>query len=111
MLRAEPVHSDHQADSTEKFHRNLARANASRFAPRRSAGDFDAELEQDVTLRRTERAFIEAERAAVKADARAVPTDPEQFVAWFDSLIETCHERSEPLCSWLAREASAEQVQ
>lgn len=61
-------------------------------------------------MRRTERAFVEAERAAVKSAARAVPTDPEAFVTWFDSLAETNSQSSEALCAWLASEASAEQV-
>ena len=111
MLRAEPVQSPSAPNANERLHCRLAAANARRLAPRRSVGDFDAELEHDVTMRRTERAFVEAERAAVKRDARAVPTNPDQFAAWFESLTETSRQNAEPLSSWLAHEASPEQAQ
>ncbi len=110
MLRAEPV-SDQGADAQERLHRSLAAANARRLAPRRSVGDFDAELEHDVTMRRTERAFVEAERAAVKIEARSVPTDPQAFAAWFESLAETSRQNAEALSSWLASEAAPAQSQ
>jgi hypothetical protein len=111
MLRAEPVQSETAVDSNERLQRALASGNARRFAPRRSAGDFDAELEQDVTLRRSERTFVEAERAAIKSEARAVPTDPAQFAAWFESLTETHGSASDALSSWLGSEATSEQAE
>lgn len=111
MLRAEPVQSESPADANERLHRGLAAANARRFAPKRSVGDFDAELEHDVTMRRTERTFVEAERAAVKAEARRVPAEPEPFATWFESLTETGRQYSEPLSSWLANQASPTQTQ
>ncbi len=61
-------------------------------------------------MRRTERAFVEAERAAVKSEAQAVTSDPDQFVAWFDSLTETSARNAAALWAWLASEATAEQL-
>jgi hypothetical protein len=110
MLRAEPVPFD-SADSNELVHRQLASANARRLAPRRSVGDFDAELEHDATMRRSERTFVEAERAAVKSEARAVPTDPAAFAAWFDALTEAPSVVFQALLSDLASEATAEQAE
>ncbi len=108
MLRAEPVPTE-PVDSNDTIHRHLARANASRFAPRRTAGDFDAELEHEAAMRRTERTFVEAERAAIKAQACTVPSEPTAFIAWFESIAASYNSACEALFTALAS-ASVDQV-
>jgi len=108
MLRAEPVASD-AVDANDLIHRSLARANAARFAPLRTAGDFDAELEREAAMRRSERTFVEAERAAVKAKAQGAPNTPQTFMAWLESLAALQSSGAEPLLAALGQ-ADAEQV-
>jgi hypothetical protein len=110
MLRAIPNSRNEESTPDETIHRLLASSHRQRLSPRRTAGDFDAELEQDASIRRLERRFVEAERAAVRAEAQAVPTDPARFAAWFTSLNATGAGQNDALFPWLAERATALQL-
>jgi hypothetical protein len=55
--------------------------------------------------------FVEALRAQVSAAVAAVvPTEPEPFIAWYESLERTGPGQHDPLFDWLADEADLEQM-
>jgi hypothetical protein len=109
MLRAVPVSRD-SLTQTETLHRALARANAQRLRPRRTAGDFETELERETSIRRMERQFVEEERACVRAQASAVPKDPDGFLDWFVALKECQLGQTDALFPWLAEQANKQQM-
>jgi hypothetical protein len=109
MLRAVPVHYD-PLTQTETLHRALARANAQRLRPRRTAGDFETELERETSIRRMERQLVEEERACVRAQARTAPTDPHEFLVWFVALKESQLGQTDALFPWLAERANQQQM-
>jgi len=109
MLRAVPVPRD-SLTQIETLHRALARANAQRLRPRRTVGDFETELERETSIRRMERQFVEEERACVRAQARTVPKDPGDFLAWFVELKESQLGQTDALFPWLAEHANQPQM-
>ncbi len=109
MLHAVPVARE-PLTQTETLHRALARANAQRLRPRRTAGDFETELERETSVRRLERQFVEEERACVRAQASAVPKDPASFLAWFVALKESQLGQTDALFPWLAEQATQQQL-
>jgi len=109
MLRAVPVAHD-PLTQTETLHRALARANAQRLRPRRTAGDFESELERETAVRRMERQFVEEERACVRSQASAAPKDPDGFLDWFVALKESQLGQTDALFPWLAEQANQQQM-
>jgi hypothetical protein len=110
MSRFLPI--DHQGGRLpeEAIHRQLAGSHALRLSPRPETFDFDGELQRELQVRRVERELVETERAAVAHLIRAVPSNPEGFVAWFESLERTGPGQHDPLFSWLAEHASHQQM-
>jgi Iron-containing redox enzyme len=83
-----------------------------RDAQRRLRPSFpeDPQPSEEPELRALEAAFVEEERSAVAPDAARAPVDPEEFVAWFESLRESGPGQGDPLFPFLAEEASLEQM-
>lgn len=97
------------------LHRRLAASHAARLGPRlddivRDERGWQDCLEQEIAAIRLERAFVESERAAVADDVRRVPTDPERFIGWFESLKLSGPGQGDPLFPWLAGEASLHEM-
>ncbi len=110
MLRATPLRPGGASSPDELIHRLLASSHEQRLAPRRTAGDFDTELARETSIRRIERTFVEAERANVAIEARAVPRDATSFLSWFESQNETGPGQRDTLFAWLAQHADREQM-
>lgn len=96
--------------ANEHLHRLLACSHAARLNPGFEAADFEQNLEHEASMRRLERGFIEAERTAVAETVRSVPTQPREFVAWFESLVEWGPGQNDALFPWLAEQATREQM-
>ena len=94
----------------DDFQRGLARWNRARLAPGFPGGDRLRELERDMRMLRREGDFLEALREEVAEQAAAVPTDPDGFIAWFESIREAGPGQGDPLFPWLAAQASVEQM-
>jgi len=90
----------------ELLHRVLLRFNQARFRPALPAGDWEVRVREETELRLLEGRFVEAERAAIAAWAAEAPTDPDAFVAWFQSLEQEGPGQNDPLFPWLATSAS-----
>jgi hypothetical protein len=94
----------------ELMHRLLSASHDQRLSPRLETTDFELDLAREARVRRVERAFVEAERHAVAVELRAVPTEPTQFVEWFEALEQVGPGQHDPLFPWLAENATHEQV-
>ena len=70
----------------------------------------DAPGSDDARLRALEADFLEAERAAVAADAAHAPDEPQAFVEWFESLRQIGPGQGDPLFPWLAERATLSQM-
>ncbi len=94
----------------DDFQRGLARWNRARLAPAFPDQDWPGAEERDFRLRRQEGEFLDALRAGVIAEAVAVPTDPDGFIAWFEGLRDHGPGQNDPLFPWLAEEADRGQM-
>jgi len=92
------------------MHRLVAASHNRRLSPALSNVDFEAELAREIAVRRVERAFVEAERQAIARDLRAVPTEADAFVNWFESLERIGPGQHDPLFPWLAERATLQQM-
>jgi hypothetical protein len=52
--------------------------------------------------------IVEAFRADVAERAAEAPTDPDDFIVWFDTLEQTAPGQNDPLFPWLAERAPME---
>jgi hypothetical protein len=95
---------------TDAFQRGLARWNRSRLVPGFPVDDWPAAIEHDARMRRLEAAFLDALRREVADDAKAAPTDPDAFVAWFEALRDVGPGQNDPLFPWIADKADREQI-
>jgi len=94
----------------EILHRALAASHAERLSPGLECPDFEATLKREACVRRLERDFIEAERAAVSQEVRALPGHPGRFVTWFEALKAVGPGQGDPLFPWLAHSANHRQM-
>ncbi|HEX8571723.1 MAG TPA: iron-containing redox enzyme family protein [Allosphingosinicella sp.] len=93
----------------DAFQRGLARWNRARLAPAFPDEDWPATQSLDERMRRAEGQFLDSLRAEVAAEAAAVPTDPDGFIAWFEALRETGPGQGDPLFPWLAEQAGRDE--
>jgi len=104
---ADPIRSPFLADS---FQRGLARWNRARLVPAFPDEGWLGAAERDERMRRQEGDFLDSLRAEVAAEAAAVPSDADGFIAWFEQLRETGPGQGDPLFPWLAEAADREQI-
>jgi len=98
------------ARGSDALHRRLAASHAARLSPRLSDPNWESSLQEELACRRLERELVERERAAIAPLVRRAPSEPDAFVAWFESLKETGPGQGDPLFPWLAEQASLEDV-
>jgi hypothetical protein len=110
MSRLFSMTRDRYTSPDELLHRQLASSHAQRLAPKGETFDFEGELENEMLMRRIERELVEAERAAVAPTVRALPTHPDEFLAWFESLEQTGPGQGDALFPWLAEHANNQQM-
>ncbi len=95
---------------TDSFQRGLARWNHERLAPQLPESNWQQLLERDLRMLRLEGGFMESLRGEVIAEAAAVPTDVEGFIAWFEGLKDVGPGQGDPLFPWLAEQATRAQM-
>jgi hypothetical protein len=91
---------------TDDFQQGLARWNHERLEPSFPDPDWQQGLEGDLRMLRLEGGFIESLLAEVVEDATAAPTEPEDFIVWFEGLAQHGPGQGDPLFPWLAEHAS-----
>ena len=94
----------------DSFQQRLAHWNRQRLAPAFPHDGWRETLDNDAVMLRLEGAFFEELRAEVVPAARAVPTDPDGFVEWFEGLKATGPGQGDPLFPWLAEAASRDDL-
>ena len=92
------------------MHTTLAASHASRFNPRLDANDWERDQQREFAIRRLERDFVEAERRAVAASLKRVPSEARAFVSWFQELEHNGPGQDDPLFPWLAESANIDQM-
>ena len=99
---------------SEELHRTLLAYNHRRLRPAlpetRNPERFERELELQAQHLRLEREFVEKQRECVRCQAARAPRRGDEFVDWFQHLRETGAGQNDPLFSWLATEASSEEM-
>jgi hypothetical protein len=94
----------------DDLHRLLAASHEARLAPNLESGDWEHALRRELTVRRIEHQFVEAERAQVATVVSHVPAEPAAFVAWFESLEQFGPGQHDPLFPWLAEHATCHEM-
>jgi hypothetical protein len=93
-----------------EFQTELTRYNAGRFQPNLPEETRSDELARDQAVARAEIAFIEAQRRELAPLVADIPSDTDEFLAWFERLKETGPGQGDPLFPWLAEKATVEQM-
>jgi hypothetical protein len=94
----------------DRSQRELAQWNKQRLAPGLPVEDWETAIATDGMMRRIENALLQRLRADVAEEAAAVPTDVDEFLSWFEDLIEAGPGQGDPLFPWLATTATLEQM-
>jgi hypothetical protein len=94
----------------DKFQQALAHWNKQRLAPAFPTADWQSLLDRDLRMQRCEGGFLEELRMEVADRAAAVPTDPDGFIEWFESLQTDGPGQGDPLFPWLATTADGDQL-
>ena len=94
----------------EGIQRSLAEWNHRRLSPGLPEPDWELKLARDHQMLRLEGNFLEALRAEIGAEASAIPTDPDGFLAWFEDLQQSGPGQGDPLFPWLAEQASLDEM-
>lgn len=97
-------------DPRDALQRRLARFNRTRCLPSLPGADWVQDLEEHHHLALIEGRFIEAERRAVMPAACDVPEHPDDFLQWFEALLECGPGQHDPLFPWLANQASLNEL-
>jgi hypothetical protein len=90
--------------------RTLALWNKRRMSPGFPGIAWQEEAKEDARMLRAEGAFMEEMRASVARHLADVPSSPEAFMHWFESLKEHGPGQGDPLFPWLAGHASRDQL-
>lgn len=85
----------------------LTHLNEARLRPAREAA---VALGEEMKLREKEAAFLKRECSAVSSLAARAPSDPHEFLQWFEGLRDHGPGQNDPLFPWLASEATLDQI-
>jgi hypothetical protein len=88
----------------------LNRLNSLRLNPTLPSPHWEDQLAEMARLAIVEGKFLEDGRQAIAARAAGAPTDPENFIGWFEQLKEDGPGQNDPLFPWLAEQCSMEQM-
>jgi hypothetical protein len=106
---SEPRHSGSIDDFQVSLHQQLSGLNESRLVPRMTM-PLPEELANEAAHRWAEERFVARERVAIAPWLDAVPTDADEFAAWFEALETTGPGQGDALFPWLAHEATMSDV-
>lgn len=102
----DPARNDAFTDLGSAAHRRLAYFNGRRLRAALPDAQWAETLRHELSMSLIEGRFIEAERRAVQAAAEEAPTDPNAFIAWFETALGSHPAQDEELLDWLAGRAS-----
>jgi hypothetical protein len=99
-----------QRDDVRIIQLELNRLNSLRLNPNLPCPYWKEEIWEMARLATIEGSFLENAREAVADQAASAPTDPEDFIEWFEQLKESGPGQNDPLFPWLAEECSMDQM-
>jgi hypothetical protein len=105
-----PVGTTRHDYLSHDFQQRLSAWNHRRLDPARPHDDWEAELAEELRMRRLEGLFVEDQRGVIAAQAEGAPEHVEDFIAWFEALKQTGPGQNDPLFPWLATEAPLEDM-
>jgi hypothetical protein len=109
--KSRPTASDRfWAAGAESFQQRLAQLNHGRLVARHTDADWEADLDAEMEIRRMEGLYVERERQQIAPLIADVPSDPDEFMQWFENLKHAGPGQGDPLFPWLAESASMEQM-
>ncbi len=88
----------------------LNRLNALRFNPGLPSLNWREEVSEFAKLSILEGKFLECARNAIARRAASAPTNPKQFVGWFEELKESGPGQNDRLFPWLAEQCSMDEM-
>lgn len=92
------------------MHMRLAALNAWRMRPSLDPQAWRYGLESELEARLEESDFLESERRALAPALANLPSRVDDFMRWFDALLEHGPGQGDPLFPWLAEHATLEQM-
>jgi Iron-containing redox enzyme len=95
---------------SDAIQQRLAQWNRDRLEPRLPEANWQAAIDYDAFMLRLEASFLESLREQVSELASKVPTEPRDFISWFENLEEVGPGQHDPLFVWLEREADLDQM-
>ena len=95
---------------TDEVQLRLAHWNHERLAPRMPDRDWAQARERDSDLLLLENAFLDQLRMEVRDVAATAPSQPQDFVTWFEDLKAAGPGQGDPLFPWLAEQATLDQL-
>ena len=99
-----------RVDAGRELQFRLNRLNSLRLNPTLPTPQWQDQIEEMARLALIEGKFLEDGRRAVAARAAEAPSDPAEFIGWFEALKENGPGQNDPLFPWLAEECSMEQM-
>ena len=93
-----------------EFQTALTKYNATRLQPALPEDASSGELADQQAVLHAEIEFIEAQRKEIAPLTTGIPSDTDDFLAWFEQLKQTGPGQGDPLFPWLAQSASVEQM-
>jgi hypothetical protein len=93
-----------------EFQIALTAYNSTRLEPRRPEEAAPHDLDVEHTIACAEIEFIEAQRKIIAPLVASIPSNTDEFIAWFERLKQTGPGQGDPLFPWLATEADTEQM-
>lgn len=97
-------------DSERNLHFKLNCLNALRLNPGLPSIRWEDEISEIAQLSILEGRFVEERRREVAFRAAEAPTEPKQFIKWFEELKQGGPGQKDPLFAWLAEESSMDQM-
>jgi hypothetical protein len=99
-----------QGSLFERFQIELAKYNGRQLQPAFPDNVWREELDDHAKVLRAEGEYIEAVRQKISPLVDNVPSDTDDFIAWFEELKETGPGQGDPLFPWLADTATYEDM-
>jgi hypothetical protein len=94
-----------------EFQKHLSNYNHARLEGGFPHDDWRTEIVRHGQVLIAEGEFLEAVRRAISPLAQGIPSEPDNFIAWYEALKDTGPGQGDPLFPWLATQASREQMQ
>jgi hypothetical protein len=95
---------------SDDVQQRLARWNRDRLGPRLPDVCWQEDIRDDAAMLDLQGGFLESLRTEVAQRAKAVPTDPAEFIAWFEGLEANGPGQHDPLFAWIEEQMTLDEM-